>query len=305
MKIISAILILIISSNAFSSQELDDKIKQVKAHSLKLAKALETESLEETLSLFSDNATLLPEYHKSLWGKSKISAYYVQFFEKSNAVKFNKDAFEIMAIDEYFVELGTFEHQYTSPSGKDFEYKGKYVTYWQFHTDDTPKIMAHIWGSSSYFEPENLNFIEVDVPSTKAITPRTQWEEDIEEVRKFAYDAVFAGDSKKQLTTYAKDAIYMTYYDPPFIGKEKITEYFDSHYNPDIPMDSLMTRSVKVIDMGEYAFNFGEYYVEWTWERQPWYVGGKGLALHKRMADGSIKIYRQMINHSMPPTPKK
>ncbi|TMM57414.1 hypothetical protein FEE95_13090 [Maribacter algarum] len=297
--------ILVLSQNVLAFQQTDNKERQVSQQSQKLVEALKSESLENTLSLFCDEATLLPEYHKSLIGKSKISAYYSKFFEKTSTSKFSKEAFEILPLGEYFVELGTFEHLYKTPSGKDFQYVGKYLTYWEFDSDNPPKIMAHIWGASNYFETENLNFISVPVSDSKAVKPSTKWEKDIEEIRKFVYDAVFTGDSKRQMKTYADDATYMTYYDPPFVGKDKIAAYFDAHYNPDFQMDSLMTKSVKVIDMGKYALKFGEYYVGWTWEGQPSYIEGKGLTLYKKMEDGSIKIYRQMINHSVPASPKE
>ncbi|MFD2585654.1 YybH family protein [Croceitalea marina] len=291
--------------SAFSFENSNDKIHQIKTLSQKLVEALKSESLESTLSLFCDEATLLPEYHKSLVGKSKIRAYYSQFFEKTVTSKLSKKSFEILDLGMYFVELGTFEHTYKTPKNEEFHYKGKYTTYWLFSEDKAPKIIAHILGASNYFEAENLNFISVAVSDSKEIIPSSQWERDIEEIRKFVYDAILSGDSKRQMKTYAEDAVYMTYYVPPFIGKGKIREYFDQHYNPDVSMDSLMTKSVRVIDMGDYALKFGEYYVGWTWEGKPSYIEGKGLTLYKRMEDDSIKIYRQMINHSMPATPKE
>lgn len=299
-KIAFCILFLLFTPKAFSTSTENKTSKRIKEQSQKLANALESESLESALVLFDDEATLLPEYHKSLWGKSKINQYYTQFFEKTTTTKFTREAFEVLSLDEYFVELGIFEHFYKTPNGDDFEYSGKYITYWKLENDKAPKIMSHIWGASSFFEAKNLNFVSVEVSNSRVMTPSTKWERDIEEIRKFAHDAVFAGDSKLQMKTYAEDAIYMTYYDPPFIGKDQIAAYFDAHYNPDFRMDSLMTKNVKVIDIGEYALKFGEYYVGWTWEGKPSYIEGKGLSLFKRMKDGTIKIYRQMINHSMP-----
>lgn len=302
---VCSLIFLVLCTNAFSFQEANERRQRVEQQSQKFAKAIEVASLTDVVSLFETEATLLPEYHKPLHGTSKIKSYYAQFFAKAESSKFAKEDFELISLGEYFVELGTFEHDYQTPKGTNFEYDGKYVTYWKFDEEGTPYIRAHIWGASNYFEAENVNFISIDVPESTAIVANTRWEKEIEKVRKFAYDAVFSGDSEKQLTTYTEDATYMTYYDPPFMGKEEIAAYFRSHYNPEVPMDSLMTKSVKVIDMGEHALKFGEYYVAWTWEGQPSYIEGKGLTLYKRMEDGSIKIYRQMINHSMPATPKK
>ncbi len=302
-KTLSLSVFLLFLFKSFALQKME-KLDLVKEQSQKLADAIRTESLTEIPAIFLDEAALLPEYHKSLWGKSNISAYYGQFFDSTQTLKFNKESFEILKLDGYYVELGTFQHTYKTPLGKDFGYNGKYLTYWKFSEKNTPKILAHIWGASKYFEAENLNFVTVATKCKEKLTPKSKWENDIEKMRQFAYDAVFAGDARTQLTTYADDATYMTYYDPPFIGKEQISGYFHSHYNPDVPMDSLMTKSVKIIEMGEHALKFGEYRVEWTWEGQPSYIEGKGLTLFRRGLDGSVKIFRQMINHSMPASPK-
>ncbi len=298
-------MVLILAKSAFAFQQADKRTELITKQSQKLAKSIEGESLKETLSIFDVEATLMPEYHMSIRGNSKVRAYYMQFFEKTNTSKFTKEPFEIVDLKNHFIELGTYTHEYSTPKEKDFEYVGKYMTYWKFNGNGVPKIMAHVWGGSSYTAPENFNFVSIDVLGLEPIKVNTQWKKDIEEARKFSHKAVFSGDTKTQLKSYADDAIYMTYYDPPFIGKEKITEYFNVHNNGRVPMDSLMTKIVKVIDMGNHALKFGEYYVEWTWEGKPSYIKGKGLTLYKRMQEGTIKIYRQMINHSMPASTKE
>jgi len=138
----------------------------------------------------------------------------------------------------------------------------------------------------------------------EAIRPETEWEKKIEERRKIVYKEIFTGNAEEQLTSYLNDAVYMTYYDPPFIGKDKISDYFKEHYNPNFGMDSLQTKTVKVIDMGDYALNFQQYYVGWADKNKEYFIKGKNLTLYKAMKTGPIMIYRQMVNHSMPPTPR-
>ncbi|WP_350285846.1 hypothetical protein [uncultured Croceitalea sp.] len=261
------------------------------------------ENIKEVLSLFDKGATILPEYHNSLNGRLAIGEYYEAFFEKTSTSKFSKTPFEIQAIGALYLELGTFEHIYETPQGKEFEYIGKYSTYWTISDRGEPQVMAHIWGASNYFAAENVDFIKVETEKSKVMEPVTVLEKKIEEHRKLVYDAVLSRDAKKQLTSYAKDAIYMTYYDPPFVGKDQITDYFNAHNNPDAPLESLMTKVVKVIDLDLYTLRFGEYYVEWIYEGNRFFITGKGLTLLKNSENGPLLIYRQMINHSIPATP--
>lgn len=287
------------------SNRYQKKHKPIVRQSQKFAEALRTESLETIQSIFDVDAYLLPEYHQALHGIDALTDYYTVFFSKAETVSYSKGPFETQQIGELYLELGTFEHRYKTPKGNLFDYTGKYVTYWKQQKEGTPKVLAHIWGASSYFEADNVNFVNVEPHEPEAFVPSTEWEKKIEEVRSYVYESVLQGDAKKQLGTYADDAIYMTYYDPPFKGKAAISKYFYEHYTPGVSRDFLMTRATKVIGLGAYALKFGEYYVGWTQENEPYYIRGKGLTLYRRRADGSIEIYRQMINHSMPPTLKK
>lgn len=87
-------------------------------------------------------------------------------------------------------------------------------------------------GCSSYFESEMVDFEQIPSHSTPTLIAKTQWEKSIEKVDAFVHDAVFSGDAIAQLNT----------------------------------------RIVQVIDMGNFALKFGEYYVGWTWEGKPNYI---------------------------------
>ena len=304
-KYITSYLLFLLFIVGLNGQKNIESRNVILQRSRELGLAIQMESIDQIVSLFDTNATLLPEYHRSLWGITQIQAYYEQFFEKTNTLGFQHEPFEILKIGQYFVESGTFEHDYISPNGQKFEYNGKYMTYWEIQEDGNPKIMAHISGASQYFETDKLDFITVPSQERPTLKSTTQWEREIEQRRKQVYHAVLTNNTQEQMKSYAADANYMTYYDPPFIGKEQITAYFKAHNNPEVQRDSLMTRTVKVIDIGDHALKFGEYYVEWTWDKQPSFITGKGLTLYKRMRDGSIKIFRQMINHSMPAKSKE
>lgn len=301
MHLITTILIFVLSFFvSVSIVNAQDLGKSIEARSQQMAKAIADEDTKGLLKLFEDDAALLPEYHVTLYGSQHIKNYYRQFFEHAETLEYSKTPFEIESINKgYYIELGTFEHRYITASKNTFEYKGKYTTYWQV-AKKGPTAIAHIWGSSSYFDAGMVDFISINVTPRQTMEPQTEWEKALEEHQAYAYNAVFAGDAEAQLITYHEDVVYMTYYDPPFIGKKQVAAYFRSHYNPESPMDSLQTRIVKVIDMGGHALRFGEYYVAWTWEEKPYDIKGKGLTLLKKIDNGSIQIYRQMINHSMP-----
>lgn len=281
------------------AQEKD--IAQITIQSQRFAKALLTEDVKALSSFFDEDSAILPEYHPALRGNNLILAYYKTLFEHIDSNSYERKPFEIQKVGDLYIELGQFAHQYKTPEGTTFDYAGKYTTYWKMKAGK-PYVWAFIWGASSYVEKEKIDFVQIITAPQETILPRSKWEKAIEEQRKKAYDAVLHEDLTKQMTSYSEDAVYMTYYDPPFKGKAAIRDYFESHYNPAVKRDSLMTRLTHVEPMGEYALRFGEYYVEWVYEGERSFIEGKGLTLYKRLPNDSIKIYRQMINHSMAPT---
>lgn len=279
--------------------------KLIKKGSSQFADAIVNENVNGLFPLLTMDAAILPEYHQMLTGSELITAYYREFFKKTKTLNFSKKPFEIQPIGDFYIELGNFEHRYITPNGTTFDYNGKYTTYWAISEKNQAEIIAHIWGASNYFEAENVDFINISAKSSEAMRSETEWEKKIEERRKIVYKAIFAGNAKEQLTSYLNDAVYMTYYDPPFIGKDKISDYFKAHYNPNFGMDSLQTKTIKVIDMGDYALNFQQYYVGWTDKNKEYFIKGKNLTLYKAMKTGPIMIYRQMVNHSTPQTPRE
>ncbi len=278
-------------------------LNKVKKASSLLAKAMESEDLKQVLAYNIPTTMILPEYQNALESPTEIQDYYNQFFLLTETNYFKKTIIEIQQFDEYFMEIGTFQHDYKTTSSEWFSYKGKYMSWWTQGRKGKIKLVGNIWGASSYPDDQYLRFLSIETKPTKPVIPNTPIEKLVMKNIAFAKAAVQAGDFEKQLTTYLDDAIYMTYYDPPFIGKKAISKYFSSHYDPNVTRDSLAIHPYRVIDLKDHVLTLGKYYVTWTYENQKSFIHGKGFSLYKKVQDDQLKIYRQMINHSIPPTP--
>lgn len=288
--------------NGSPSQESSRSFPLIRQASENLGTALCSGDLKTTISLHLPESFVLPEYHFALESKSEIKNYYDKFFTLSSCHLYEKDILEIQQFGSYYLELGTFTHRYRIPSEEEVSYQGKYMTLWTTFTEGQFKVLANIWGSSSWIDAKKLHFFDVEGNKGAPISPKTQLQKDIYRQVNFVKDAVQTGNAQKQLTTYLEDAIYMTYNDPPFIGKKAIGDYFESHYSPSDSRDSLSILPYRIIDMGAHVMTMGKYYVGWKQEEDSYYIRGKNLNLYRKMEDGSLKIYRQMVNHSIAPT---
>ncbi len=214
-------------------------IETIKKESAAFSQALQQEDMDKVLGYIDSNTMVLPEYHSALESPSEIEAYYSKFFKLSETQKIQKEPFEVLRFGDYFQELGTFEHTYQIKDKDWFTYEGKYMTWWKKTENDGLKILAHVWGGSRWYEPEQLSFFQVTTKPGKPLIPKTPLEHQITKKINTTTKAVKAGDFKKLSEGYLEDAIYMTYYDAPFNGKQAITEYFASHYDPKVVRDSL------------------------------------------------------------------
>ncbi len=287
-----------------TTHELSD-FPEIRKESKELSKALQNEDLDRVLAYVNSETMVLPEYHNALETPAEIQLYYQQFFERSETRNYSKEIIEILKFGPYFQEIGTFQHEYKISEEDWFTYRGKYMTWWTISENGEWKILANIWGGNRWYEPRLLNFVQVKTAPRSPMIPKTSLEHKIVESINATIKMVKSGDIEKQMQGYLEDAIYMTYYDPPFIGKRAINGYFDSHYNAAVTYDSLFIAPYRVIEIGNYSLQLNKYYVEWTYEGQTSFIHGKGLNIRKNRKDGSLKMFRQILNHSIPPTPKE
>ena len=165
MRLLMTTLLFLISCHVSYTSLGSNPESIIEKQSQLFAQGIRSENFDILSKLFLKETTILPEYHPSLQSSSLLKAYYLQFFELTDTQQYEKTAFEIMAINnEYYIELGTFEHTYLVDQDESFDYKGKYMTYWKKVGEDSFKVLAHIWGASSYFDAKN-----VDLPKNFAI----------------------------------------------------------------------------------------------------------------------------------------
>ncbi len=290
---------------AFTVNGMASDFSEIRKESKKLSKALQNEDLNQVLAYIDSETMVLPEYHCALETPTEINRYYQQFFERSETRSYTKELIEILKIGAYFQEIGTFEHEYKIAEEDWFTYRGKYMTWWKISENGEWKILANIWGGNQWYEPHLINFVQVATTPTPAIIPKTPLEHKIVESINATIKMVKSADVESIIQGYLDDAIYMTYYDAPFVGKSTIEDYFTSHYNPAVTNDSLRIEPYRIIEMGDYSLQLNKYYVEWTYEGNTSFIHGKGLNIRKNMQDGRLKMFRQILNHSIPPTPKK
>lgn len=263
-------------------------------------KATTTENISLLMEQYAPDAVCMPEYHNALYGKKDIQRYYETRFKASTITEYTRTLHDSHQAGKYVIESGTFSYTYTLTGKAPLAYTGKYLIVWKENKKHELKIVSEIWGSDSYLERTSLIFPENNARAYKtvpAVNIRTDVEKQITDRNMLISDCVKARDGATLATTYEEDAIYMPYYSPMLIGKEKITQYYLEHEDPAVKIDSVAIRFSRVQQAGDYAIVDGYYGVKWQSGDNAGIVTGKSINIWRRNKEGVFMLYRQMTNH--------
>lgn len=148
----TAILIgVLLGCNSRSGQQLDLKQvrKFVEAQNAKWFNAVRQYDVPSLLSLYTEDATLMPPNFPMLKGKRQIKAYYDRMAIRK--IKISKGVMNILELsgkDSTVYEIGQYIMDIERPEIQMVSDTGKYNTIWKLQSDGSWKIYADCWNSN-------------------------------------------------------------------------------------------------------------------------------------------------------------
>lgn len=244
----------------------------------------------------------MPEYHKALYTKEDIKSYYQQWLSNFKINAYKRDIFEVQLIDNYGIEIGTFNIDAINDKGGALVYDGKYLNVWKIGKDGKLTLVSEIWGANKAIDGTNFASIktkESDIPKPAV---KKSLEDEVNKRNKRIAELVTKREGEKHAVEFfTKDAIYLTYDTPMFIGFENIKPYFVEHEKPNgVSIDSISIKASRIIPVKNFVIEYGYYYVNVSWDNKKGkaIVTGKSINLWKRDENGILMLYRQMVNHN-------
>lgn len=254
------------------------------------------------VNLYDDAAPVcMPEYHRALYTKANIKSYYEQWLSNFKVNTCKRDIYEVQVIDNYVVEIGTFSINATNNKNTALVYDGKYLNVWRIGKGGKLNLISEIWGADKAIQGSNFSAIqtkESEIP--KAEINKTLETEVSRRNQRIAELVTNREGEKHAVEFFTKDAIYLTYDTPMFIGIENIKPYFVEHEKPNgVSIDSISIKASRMIAIKNFVIEYGYYYVDVSWDNKKGraIVKGKSTNLWKRDENGTLMLYRQMVNH--------
>lgn len=243
----------------------------------------------------------MPEYHKALYTKENIKSYYQQWLSSFKINAYKRDIYEVQLLDNYAIEIGTFNINAVNEKSP-LMYDGKYLNVWKIAKDGKLTLISEIWGANKAIDGANFSFIktkESEIPKPKV---NKTLENEVNKRNQRIAELVTNREGEKHADEFfTKDAIYLTYDSPMFIGIENIKPYFVEHEKPNgVSIDSISIKASRMIPINNFVIEYGYYYVDVSWDNKKGKatVTGKSTNIWKRDENGTLMLYRQMVNHN-------
>lgn len=303
-RYLSMVVFLLVFINSWAQLKSSDGLKEkLKTINSQIADSFLRKDFSVITNLYDDNEPVcMPEYHKALYTKEDIKSYYQQWLSKFTINSYKRDIYEIQKIGNYAVEIGNFSINSTNENGAVLVYDGKYLNVWRVEKNGKLILESEIWGANKAIDGSNFASIktkESEIPKPK-INKTLETEVDKRNERIAELVSNREGE-KHAVEFFTKDAIYLTYDAPMFVGMENIKPYFEEHEKPNgVSIDSISIKAGKMIPIKNFVIEYGYYYVDVSWDNKKGraIVTGKSTNVWKRDENGVLMLFRQMVNHN-------
>jgi ketosteroid isomerase-like protein len=283
-----------------SAEEFRSQIK----HQSKLwQQALVERDLDKTLSIYEEQAILMPEYQPTLNGLGKIREYYTSLNKRRNVRNISMVEEELVMLDQYLLEIGAFESDIDWLSNSAInsqKYTGKYWRIWKVNQSSEIKVFGEAFG---FFEPiPNPHLWVTDVKTRQDFSP-SNFKPSAASIELKAYHAIGEkgvrqknGVLRSQL--YASDAVFYPFADSPKRGIEVLQPYLVQYSSHGAIIDSVQTHTHEVVYLKDYIIEFTKFAVAWNVDEFPGQANGKGIVLRTRLKNGELRIFRHIGLHN-------
>jgi ketosteroid isomerase-like protein len=248
---------------------------------------------------YANNIRLMPEFQKTIMGKSNAELYHKAFLSRFDIKKYSRDKIEILDLGTRVVELGSFTMNITLKStNQQYELKGKYQNIWEKSGDGKLSLITEAWNYSHQVDIyEQLRFAEV--PSVNiALEPHLPINSNISfelaALNRLLEVTITQHDAKTWSRFYTDDAMYIYSANPIYEGRKAVDEFLEKHTSGLPIFEKLDIRNDRIDDLGDFVIEYASHVANWKNGESSGVNTGKDIRIWKRGADCSLKIFRSM-----------
>jgi ketosteroid isomerase-like protein len=262
-------------------------------------KSMLNKKSETIVSYYADGIRLMPEFQKTVMGKSNALSYHKAFSARFDIQEFSRDEIEILDLGSRVVELGMFTMKMKLKStGKEYELKGKYQNIWEKSENGKLSLITEAWnynhqvGIVEQLKFEGVPVVDVALQAHVPINSPISFE--LAALNRLMEITIMQHDSKIWSQFYTDDGMFIYSGNPIYEGRKSLDEFLEKHVNEMAVFEKLDVRNDRVDALGEYVIEYASHIAI---VRSGEYSGintGKDIRIWRREKGGSLKIFRTM-----------
>lgn len=249
--------------------------------------------------LYADGFILMPEYKPAIGSREALLSFYTDWFSTVKNTTLKKQIDKAEPYGNYLLETGTFQLLYDSGKVAARKYAGNYMVMWKRDKKGKLKIMAELFGSSSYLSARDVPYAHVTVKDSAAKQGYQVSDPILAQVTSFdsaLVRSIRAGDGRARAEAFTSDGLYTPHFSQPIEGMTALLLYRVSVYRPEARLyaehsykEWFHTDAV-VFLTGHFKGGWGDAQNGGTFE-------GNMFNLLRREKDGTLRMHRQIANN--------
>lgn len=249
---------------------------------------------------YSENLRLMPEFQKTVLGKSNVVLYHKAFSNRFDIESYNREEIEILDLGLQVMEIGKLSLKILLKSSQqEHVLAGVYMNLWEKRENGSLALITEAWNYDQYYNgiDEHLRFEEVPAIHV-ALLPNVHVNSNISfelaALNKLLDATVTQHDANLWSQFYADDAMLIPNYHPICNGRKAINEYIEKHVIELPIFEGLDIRNDRIDDLGKYIIEYASHVASWKNGESSGVGLGKNIRIWRREPDHSLKLFRSM-----------
>ena len=254
---------------------------------------------EPIVGYFAESVRLMPEYQKTVLGKTNAFSYYKTFLARFVVRSYSREEIEAIDLGSRVLEIGRVSTKLAlKTTGQEHEIPGKYLDIWEKSEHGRLTLITQCWNYDQPLEiADELRF--ADVPAVQmALQPHLPVKDrisfELAALNKLLEAAVSQHDGKLWAQFFADDAVLMANYSPVNRGRKAVDEYIENHVKYLPIFEKLDIRNDRIDDLGYYVIEYATHVANWRNGESSGVSTGKNIRVWQREPEGSLKLFLQI-----------
>ena len=303
MRTIFTIVMIMCAINYALSQRFfnktDDNLRQeIEGINNRIEQLYLDQNIGSLMSLYAEELTFFPEYKPAIFETKSLRAFFADWFNAGDIKAYKKKVYTVEIYDQYVLEIGTFNFNYTSLRKPQGEYNGNYMKLWKRNMGGDLSIVSETFGADKDIDPGDVPYADVQIPQGNFVdnyNVSKQLQSEIEEFDAVVLKAVAEGDGDARARGFTEDAILMGNSDTIRIGMKAIRLKMLKTYATGTSYNVKHTYN-RIYDLGDYVFINGHYKGGWGDSSNGGRFEGNMSNFMKRGENGKLLMHRQAGN---------